>query len=90
MPLYCRASFGFSGQLWPHGAVQPTVRHSTDVRFGSITDIEISRRNVRFTPKSGHRTFAPGLAALMFVDRGLDRRLRLRAGGPTLTRDQLS
>src|SRR5262245_29175333 len=31
-------------------------------------------------PVSGHRTFASGLAALMFVDRGLDRRLRLRAG----------
>src|SRR5215472_11531108 len=31
------------------------------------------------TPESGHRTFASGLAALMFVDRGLDRRLRLRA-----------
>src|SRR5262245_22905174 len=29
--------------------------------------------------ESGHRTFASGLAALMFVDRGLDRRLRLRA-----------
>ena len=50
----------------------------------------INSGDVRFTPKSGHRTFASGLAALMFVDRGLDRRLRLRAGGPTLTRDQLS
>src|SRR6516164_10902610 len=26
-----------------------------EVRFGSITDIEVRSRNVRFTPKSGHR-----------------------------------
>jgi hypothetical protein len=25
-----------------------------NVRFGSITDIEAGKRNVRFTPESGH------------------------------------
>src|SRR5262249_13059747 len=38
MSLYCRASFGFSGQLWPHRAVQSAVRHSTDVRCNGIND----------------------------------------------------
>jgi hypothetical protein len=26
----------------------------TDLRFGSLTDIEVQLLNVRFTPKSGH------------------------------------
>ena len=31
-----------------------SVHHPLDVRFGSITDIEARRADVRFTPKSGH------------------------------------
>ena len=27
-----------------------------DVRFGSLADIEVRQRGVRFTPKSGHRS----------------------------------
>jgi hypothetical protein len=31
------------------------LARATDVSFGSKADIEVSLRNVRFTPKSGHR-----------------------------------
>src|SRR5262249_2859539 len=41
----------------------PTVIQQSsepNVRFGSITDIEASWGNVRFTPKSGHRLSLSG------------------------------
>src|SRR5262249_44065927 len=49
-----------SRQLWIFWAIvaawgcTASIRHSTDVRFGSKADIRPKKRDVRFTPKSGH------------------------------------
>jgi hypothetical protein len=42
------------------GGVALLIPHGDHVRFGSKADISLSCRDVRFTPKSGHRSAPSG------------------------------